>query len=178
MKTFRKQREMLRTSSALFPSRHCCAGRLSAQPRPPRRTSPQTKLPDGYWSVEKSQPILDRMQEIRLAPDLSRLNEGERKAVDKLLEVGKIFQALYEQQRDANALSSYRSLTALDQRLGSPIATRNLLTLYRLSQGPIATTLENKREAFLPTNMPAGQTVYPAGITRPEVEAFCNGASG
>ena len=135
-------------------------------------TSPQTKLPDGYWSIEKSQPILDRMQEIRLAPDLSRLSEGERKAVDKLLEVGKIFQALYEQQRDANALSSYRTLTALDQRLGSPIATRNLLTLYRLSQGPIATTLENKREAFLPTNMPVGQTVYPAGITRPEVDAF------
>ena len=113
------------------------------------------------------------MQEVRLTVDLSHLTKGERNAVDKLLEVGKIFQALYEQQRAAIAQSAYRDLIALHQRLGSPIATRNLLTLYRLSQGPIATTLENKREPFLPVMMtPPGQNVYPQGITVEEVETF------
>ena len=50
-----------------------------------------TKVPPGYWPLEKSQPIIDKSQSIRLAPDLSRLTPGERKAVEKLLEVGKIF---------------------------------------------------------------------------------------
>jgi hypothetical protein len=142
----------------------CCASPGSAQ---------NPKLPDGYWPVEKSQPILDKTQEVRLAPDLSRLSEGERKAVNKLLEVGKIFQALYEQQRHPNALSSRRDLEQLDQRLGSPAATRNLLTLYRLFQGPIANTLENTRAPFLPVMMaPPGQNFYPLDITQDEVEAF------
>ena len=142
----------------------CCSSLVSAQ---------NTKLPDGYWGVDKSQPILDRTQEVRLAPELSSLSAGERKAVDKLLEAGKIFQALYEQQRHPSALSSHRDLVQLDQRLGSPLATRNLLTLYRLNQGPIASTLENTREPFLPVKpSPPGQNFYPLDITQAEVEAF------
>jgi hypothetical protein len=117
--------------------------------------------------------ILDKMQEVRLAPDLSHLSEGERKAVGKLLEVGKIFQELYEQQRNARSLTAQRDLLQLHMRLGSPAATQNLLTLYRLFQGPIATTLENRREPFLPVEMtPPGQNMYPWGITKEEVEAF------
>jgi hypothetical protein len=132
-----------------------------------------TKLPAGYWPIEKSQPILDRTQEVRLAPDLSNLSEGERKAVGKLLEVGKIFQALYEQQRHPDALSANRNLEQLHERLGRPVATRNLLTLYRLFQGPIANTLENTRAPFLPVVMaPPGQNFYPRDITAEEVEAF------
>ena len=131
------------------------------------------KLPDGYWPVEKSQPILDKTQEVRLSPKLSHLTDGERKAVGKLLEVGKIFQALYEQQRDATALASLRALEALDKRRASPAATRNLLTLYRLFQGPIAQTLENTREPFVPVTMtPPGKNVFPLGITSEEVDAF------
>jgi hypothetical protein len=131
------------------------------------------KLPEGYWPLEKSQAILEKMQEVRLAPDLSHLSEGERKSVVKLLEVGRIFQALYEQQRNAQALSSERDLRQLNERLGSPAATLNLLTLYRLFQGPVGTTLENRREPFLPVEMtPPGQNMYPWGITKQEVEAF------
>ena len=110
------------------------------------------ELPPGYWPREKSQPIIDKTQVIRLSPDLSHLSEGERKAAGLLLEVGNIFQGLYEHQREARALTSYRDLVQLDKRLGSPVATQNLLTLYRLNQGPIATTLENKREPFLPVD--------------------------
>jgi hypothetical protein len=130
-------------------------------------------LPAGYWSPEKSQPIIGKTQTVRLSPDLSHLSEGERKAVAKLLEVGHIFQDVYEQQRHAEALNARRSLTLLDKRTGGTTATQNLLTLYRLNQGPIATTLENKREPFLPVEMsPPGHNVYPWGITKIEVEAF------
>jgi len=129
--------------------------------------------PAGDWPVEKSQPIIDKTQTLRLAPDLAQLSEGERKALAKLLEVGQIFQRLYEDQRHPQALSSARALAQLDQRTGSTTATQNLLALYRLNQGPIATTLENKREPFLAV-APAtpGKNVYPWGVTKDEIEAF------
>src|SRR5437773_12319397 len=104
-------------------------------------------LPAGYWPLEKSQPILDKTQTIRLAPDLSPLTEGERKAIAKLLEVGKIFQSIYEDQRHKQALSSKRDLVQLDQRMGSPPVTQNRLTLYRLFQGPLSTTLDKQTRA-------------------------------
>jgi hypothetical protein len=100
---------------------------------------------NGYWPLEKSQPIIDKTQTIRLEPDLSKLTEGERKAVAKLIEVGQIFQKLYEEQRHPQALSSYRALEQLNKQNGGKPETQNLITLYRLFSGPIATTLENKR---------------------------------
>ena len=128
-------------------------------------------IPTGYWPLEKSQPIIDKTQTIRLSPDLSKLTEGERKAVAKLIEVGHIFQKLYEDQRHPEALSSYRALEQLDKKSGSTPATQNLLTLYRLFQGPIATTLDNKREPFLPVDpLKPGKNVYPWGITKEAID--------
>jgi hypothetical protein len=130
---------------------------------------PSASLPPGYWPLEKSQPIIDKMQTIRLAPDLSHLSEGERQAVSKLLEVGKIFQSLYEKQRHPQSLSAYREL----EKLGALPATQNLLTLYRLNQGPIGTTLENKREAFVPVAaVEPGKNMYPWGVKKEAIESF------
>lgn len=129
-------------------------------------------LPSGYWSLEKTQPIIDKMQTTRLAPDLSNLTANERRAVEKLNEVGYIFQNLYENQRVPNAATARRALEQLDKRNPSA-ATKNLLTLYRLNQSPIATTLDNKREAFLPNvETPAGGGMYPADATKEELDAF------
>ena len=128
--------------------------------------------PAGYWPLEKSAPLIEKTQTVRLAPDVSHLTAGERAAVGKLVQVGAIMQRLYEQQRHPQALSSHAALQALDRR-GSTAATKNLLTLYRLNQGPIATTLENKREPFLPVPMkPPGGNVWPWGIEKAEVDAF------
>jgi hypothetical protein len=133
---------------------------------------------NGYWPLDKSRPIVDKTQTIRLAPDTSKLSEGERRAVARLIEVGQIFQKLYEQQRHPEALSSYRALEQLNkQNNGSP-ATQNLVTLYRLFQGPIATTLENKREPFLPVDaLKPGKNMYPWGIAKEEVESFINAST-
>ena len=128
-------------------------------------------LPNGYWPLEKSQPIIDKTQTIRLSGDLSKLSDGERKAVAKLIEAGQIFQKLYEEQRHPQALASFRELVELDKRTGSKPATQNLLMLYRLFQGPIATTLDNKREPFLPVDpLQPGKNVYPWGITKEQID--------
>ena len=137
------------------------------------RMKPQPNVSNGYWPVEKSQPIIDKTQTITLAPDLSRLSGGERTAIAKLLEVGTIFQKLYEEQRHPQAISSYLALEQLDKQTGSSPRTQNLLTLYRLFQGPIATTLENKREPFLPVDgLSPGKNVYPWQATKDEIEKW------
>ena len=143
-------------------------------PRGPRR------WPAGYWGLEKSQPITDKTQTIRLAPDLSHLSPGERTAVAKLLEVGKIFQRIYEDQRHKQALSAYRDLQTVSKNYPNPAPIdMHLFTLYRLNQGPIATTLDNKREAFLPVDpVVPGKNMYPWGVTREELEAaFARGTA-
>jgi len=131
-------------------------------------------LPAGYWPLEKSQPIIDKTQTLKLAPDLSHLTGGERNAVAKLLEVGKIFQSIYEDQRHKQALTAYRNLQAMDRSFISkaPILL-NLSMLYRLNQGPIATTLENKREPFMPVEpVVPGKNMYPWGVKKEEIETF------
>ena len=137
------------------------------------RKTDSGNLPAGYWSIEKSQPILDKTQTIRLAPDVSNLSAGERRAVEKLLEVGKIFQDIYELQRHPQTIAAKESLEQLDKKLNSPASTQNLLMLYRLFQSPIATTLDNKRQPFLPVSeQPAGGGMYPADSTKAEIDAF------
>jgi len=128
-------------------------------------------LPPGYWPLDKSRPIVDKTQTIRLTADMSHLSAGELKAIVKLLEVGNIFQGLYEQQRHKDARESLRKLAQLE-RPGFIPPVQNLLTLYRMNQGPIATTLENKREPFLPVDpVQPGKNVYPWGVKKEEIEA-------
>ena len=137
------------------------------------RMKPRPNVANRYWLIEKSQPIIDKTQTITLAPDISRLSAGERTAVTKMLEVGRIFQKLYEEQRHPEAISSYQALQQFDKQTGSSAGTQNLMTLYRLNQGPIATTLENKREPFLPVDAPApGKNVYPWNVTKEEMEQW------
>ena len=132
----------------------------------------QNGLPAGYWPEEKSRALLEKTGEVRLAPDTSHLTEGERRALAKLIEVGKIFQSVYEEQRHERALESHAALAALDKRLGSPESTRNLLSIYRLFQGPIATTLENKREPIAPVELTAPGAAMYDNATKEELEAF------
>ncbi len=130
------------------------------------------QMPSGTWPLEKSQPIVEKTQTIKLAPELSALSDGERKAVAKLLEAGNIFQTLYETQRHKQAVVSYQQALALQKKHANE-ATQNLLTLYRLFQGPIANTLENTREPFLPVEpVVPGKNVFPWGVKKEEIESF------
>src|SRR5262245_39859673 len=130
-------------------------------------------LPAGYWDLSQSQPILDKTLTIRLSPDLSGLSPSESLAVRKLVEAGEIFQRLYETSLHHQALEAHGKLVTLDRKLGSPPQTRNLLALYDLFQGPIATTLDNARVPFLPVDsIVPGRNVYPWGVSKAEIEGF------
>jgi hypothetical protein len=120
------------------------------------------------WSPAEAQAVLARTQTIRLAPSLAHLSAGERIAVARLLEVGRLFQDLYEAQRHRGALAARAALARRTDAQG-----RRLHLLYRLNQGPIATTLENKREPFLAVaDAPPGKNVYPWDLTRAELDSY------
>ena len=134
----------------------------------------QAALPRRGWTPEQVQSILDRMARTRLAPDLSHLTVGERQAVARLLDVGRIFQDLYEQQRHRGALTARAALER-----ARDVPSQNLLTLYRLNQGPIATTLDNRREPFLAVDVPPpGRNVYPWDLTEKEFQAYLDATPG
>ncbi|HEX6928274.1 MAG TPA: NUDIX hydrolase, partial [Gammaproteobacteria bacterium] len=138
-------------------------------------------LPEGYWGEEKTDPILEKTITLRLSPDLSALSAAERAALDELIAAGRLLHELYLAQKHHQALSSLKELRALHEELGEPAATGDLLALYRMFKGPVATTLDNERVPFLPVDESVpGKNVYPWGVAREELDAYiaANGKAG
>ena len=133
----------------------------------------EAALPNGYWADREIRELLDKTIEVRLAPDVSALSAGERETVALLLEAGGLLQEIYELSKHPQALDAYAKLQTLEVTAEDQSRRAGLLTLYRLSQGPVLTTLDNKRVPFLPVapEVP-GKNVYPPGIQRDAVEAF------
>jgi hypothetical protein len=123
------------------------------------------------WTPDQQAEIHDRTLTVRLAPTLDELSTGERAALDELLAAGEIFQQLYESSQHPEALAARRDLEAMGE------SGAGLSKLYRLFKGPIATTIDNRREPFLAVEPPQpGRNFYPWGIKRSEVDAFLESA--
>lgn len=129
-------------------------------------------LPAGYLSEKESSRILDKTIEVRLAPDLSALNDAERETVSILIEIGGIFQRVYETSRHYQSQEAYQALLSLDAERHSK-ATRNLIDIYRIFKGPIGRNLDARLIAILPVEPRVpGRNVYPWGIGKEELDAF------
>lgn len=139
----------------------------------------QPEIPARYWTEAQAQAVLDKVETITLAPDLSKLTPQETAALKDLYEAGAIMQKLYEVQKHDEARAALDRLRVLDVASGQSKHTQNLLSLYRLNHGPIALTLDNKREAFLPVApYTPGVNVYPADATKEEIDAFLKANPG
>jgi hypothetical protein len=130
------------------------------------------ELPEGYWGPDEIEPVLERTLTVRLDPDLSSLTEAERETVQHLLAVGRIFHRLYLESRHHQSLTALGELEDLDRSAGLEGPIQQLLDLYWIFKGPIATTLDNRRVPFLPVDpeLP-GRNVYPTDVTREELRA-------
>ncbi len=129
--------------------------------------------PAGSWPLTRSKPILDKTKTIRLAPDLTKLPAGERAAIGDLLAAGRIFQNLFEDLNHHDAPRARRELAERRRREPASAEARNLAELYAISGGPIANTLDNRREAFLAVDsVVPGKAFYPWGVKRAELERY------
>lgn len=131
------------------------------------------ELPPGYWPPERTPEILDQTRTVKLDPSLADLSAGERRAVRELVEAGKLIQRIYEDALHPEALSAMATLEQLNTRSEQSPETQALNDLYRLFNGPIATTPGNRREAFLPVapETPA-RNVYPSDLTHAQLDAY------
>jgi hypothetical protein len=151
----------------------CLAAFVVVSALPALAQSPAPTLPPGYMGVEQSRGLVDRAGPLRITTDISDLSAGEKAAVAKLLQVGAIFQTVYERQLHPQAEVALANLKALDAKLGSPEATRNLLLLYRRVQSPIIGLPSGERVALLPVDpVGPGRNFYPSGITKAEVDTY------
>lgn len=126
-------------------------------------------VPEGWWTGEQRRAVLDATRTLRLDADLSGLRAGEREAVRHLLAAGEVVQRLYERQTHPQAAEAAAMIAAMP---AGP-ARDEFAQLYRLFKGPIATTLDNTREPFLPVaaNTPA-KGFHPVDLTREAFDAF------
>lgn len=126
--------------------------------------------PSGYWSLAQAREILDKTRHVRIGPDLGELTPGERQAVDKLLAAGRLLHELYLDSKHPQALDAARELETASP--GDPRMTA-LGQLFYMFRGPVATTLDNRREPFLPVAAEEpGRNVYPPGLERATLEAL------
>jgi hypothetical protein len=118
------------------------------------------------WDAARIDPILARTQRLHLAADLSALTPGEQVAVRELLQAGEAMHQLYIAQRHPQAVAASRFVEDHPELTG-------VRDLFRLSAGPIATTLDNTREPFLSVSRETpARNIYPAGVTRETMDAF------
>ena len=134
------------------------------------------ELPDTYWSQQQATEILAKTRHVYLDPDISKLTDSERTAVSKLIEAGHIINSLYEDSMHAEALASKQTLKNLHE-VGKH--TQSLLDLYYMFKGPIASTLDNQRVAFLPVaSEEPGKNVYPLGMSREKMDSMLQNRPG
>jgi hypothetical protein len=135
--------------------------------------TPAGSLLPGAWPPERMRPILEKTMTVRLAPDLSALDPGERLAVRRLLEAGRVSQHLYEDMLHRDAARVRRELARATAGPDVPAAVRGMADLHRLNQGPIVTTLDNERLPILGADsLVPGRNVYPWGVARAEIDAY------
>ena len=118
------------------------------------------------WSKAQAAETLDDTMRLRFDYNQLALTEAEEIAVKDLLEAGARLHTLYLEQRHPQA-RAVESFFAEDE-------TRpDLEEIFRIMKGPIATTPENKRKAFLnvESETPA-RNVYPDGLTRDDLDAY------
>ena len=120
----------------------------------------------GAWSDEQVRVIADKTLQLHLPLATGVLSDAERAAVEELLAAGRRLHELYLLQRHPQALDALAALARRPQRA-------DLGELFRLMNGPIATTLENDRVPFVgvAAETPA-RNVYPTGATRAAIDAY------
>jgi hypothetical protein len=146
-----------------------CSDPTSDENRPADSDTGVTATPDlaiGAWNGERTQALLDKTLRLHLPYSPASLDEAERKAVIELIAAGKRLHRLYLDQRH------HQAVYARDWLDRQP-ARQDLQDLFRLMKGPVATTLDNQRQAFLGVDGEApGKNVYPAGMTRNRMDAW------
>jgi hypothetical protein len=119
----------------------------------------------GAWSTSQVQAIADKTLEVHLRLVSGALSEAERAASVELLAAGERLHDVYLSQLHPQALAARDALARHPELAGHA-------ALFRVMNGPIATTLDNDRVPFLGVEpQTPARNVYPRGATRAALDA-------
>ena len=135
-----------------------------------RRAAPPPKTADKCLLKENvNEDIAGQVAKFKLVSmpfSVNGLNDAERKMVYKLVEASQFLESIYWRQGDPKGLELYKRLLGCNQVMNQKIRR------FLMINGSRFDLLENNKafvgsDPFLP-----GHTIYPAGITREEIEAY------
>jgi hypothetical protein len=135
----------------------------TAQKTPAPASSPNT-----FPNADELNQMAARFAPVNLDVDLSALSAGDKKALAKLIEAGRIVNHLFMQQFWSGDLALYQKLQLDKSALG-----KARLHYFWINKGPWSEIDEHK--AFLPgvpATKPAGANFYPEDMTREELESW------
>src|SRR6266853_1719648 len=139
----------------------------TAQKTPAPASSPNT-APAAFPNADELNQMAARFAPVRLEVDLSSLSAGDKKALAKLIEAGRIVNHLFMQQFWSGDLALYDKLQLDKTPLG-----KARLHYFWINKGPWSEIDEHK--AFLPgvsEKKPAGANLYPEDMTKEEFESW------
>lgn len=119
----------------------------------------------GAWSDAQVRAIADKTLEVYLPLVPGALSDAERAAAAELLAAGQRLHDVYLRQLHPQALAARDALSRHPELAGHA-------ALFRVMNGPIATTLDNDRVPFLGVDpQTPARNVYPLGATRAALDA-------
>jgi hypothetical protein len=137
----------------------------TAQKTPAPASTPAT-APTAFPNADELNQMAARFAPVRLEVDLSALSAGDKKALAKLIEAGRIVNHIFMQQFWSGDLALYQKLQLDKSALG-----KARLHYFWINKGPWSEIDEHK--AFLPgvpAKKPAGANFYPEDMTKEEFE--------
>jgi len=133
-----------------------------------QKTPAPASAPNAAPSADELNQMAARFAPVRLEVDLSSLSAGDKKALAKLIEAGRIVDHIFMQQFWSGDLALYDKLQLDKTPLG-----KARLHYFWINKGPWSEIDEHK--AFLPgvpAKKPAGANFYPEDMTKEEFESW------
>jgi peptidase M49-like protein len=137
---------------------------MATAQKTPTPASADTSFPN----ADELNQMAARFAPVNLEVDLSSLSAGDKKALAKLIEAGRIVNHIFMQQFWSGDLALYQKLQQDKSALG-----KARLHYFWINKGPWSEIDEHK--AFLPgvpAKKPAGANFYPEDMTKEEFEAW------
>src|ERR1700748_1191651 len=97
---------------------------------------------------------------------VSGLSDNERKMVYKLVEASQFLESIYWRQSDPKGLELYKRLLGCNQVMNQKIRR------FLIINGSRYDLLENNKPFVGSDPFPPGRALYPAGLTRADIEAY------
>ncbi|HVQ15487.1 MAG TPA: hypothetical protein VMS40_17925, partial [Vicinamibacterales bacterium] len=109
---------------------------------------------------------LARFKQVRMPYNATALSERERRMIDELVIACRELESIYWRQSDPDGLALYNALESVK----TPAAQN--LRRYLFINGSRFDLVDGNKPFVGTAPMPPGRALYPAGLTRAEIEAY------